>query len=153
MGKRLIKYTFSIIMSVFLVGAYPASSMAASSCPSVNGTTKPTGSSASTFTFNSQTCVWENSYYTWDPVTKVYTPKFPTTYTYNPADGQYEYTDWVYNTADGKYEPVVRVKPQPAQPAPTTQTTDPTSGAPGTTAPNSVTNTGANSTNGVSNSG
>ena len=70
---------------------------------SPTGQTSPNGPDASTFTYNSTTGLWENAYYTWDPVTHVTTPKSQQTYSYNPKTGMWDTTDWVFDAAAGKY--------------------------------------------------
>lgn len=72
-------------------------------CPSNTGTVKPTGASAGTYTFNSKTCLWQNSYYTWNALTGVYTPITPLVYTYDPTTGQWNSTQWVYDPVSNKY--------------------------------------------------
>lgn len=81
------------------------------------GPDKPNGADASTYTYNSSTGLWENAYYTWNPVTHQTTPKTPLTYSYNPTTGKWDTTEWVYNAAQGKYVPNVvsiSVNPNPA---------------------------------------
>lgn len=68
------------------------------------GPTKPPGSATNTYSFNESTGLWENDYYTWDPVTKQTKPKTPVDYSYNPATGQWDTTQWVYNPESGKYQ-------------------------------------------------
>lgn len=73
-------------------------------CPAVTGTTSPTGASASTFSFNQQTCIWENIYYTWSPITKSYTAKYDQTPKYNSVEDTWEHIVWDFNPAKGVYE-------------------------------------------------
>src|SRR5579859_869899 len=72
----------------------------------LTGILEPTGAAAGTYSYNYDTCLWENDYYTWSPVTKDYTPKYNTDYTLNPVTGKYETTRWVYNAAKDKFESI-----------------------------------------------
>lgn len=74
---------------------------------SSTGNNAPTGASAATYIYNSETGLWENDYYTWDPVTHLTTPKTPQTYSYNPETRMWDTTEWQYDTAAGKYVPNV----------------------------------------------
>jgi hypothetical protein len=67
------------------------------------GPTTPTGPDANTYTYNPATGLWENAYYTWDPVTHQTAPKTQPTYSYNPATGRWDTTEWVYSPEAGKY--------------------------------------------------
>ena len=69
------------------------------------GPVKPPGEAGKTYTYNSETGLWENDYYTWNPVTKQTAPKTPQTYSYNPETGKWDTTQWQYDTAAGKYIP------------------------------------------------
>jgi hypothetical protein len=71
------------------------------------GPTAPTGPDSNTYTYNPATGLWENAYYTWDPVTHKTAPKTPQTYSYNPATGMWDTTQWVYSPESGKYVPNV----------------------------------------------
>lgn len=85
-----------------------SSSTGATGTGSTNtGPKKPNGDSANTFTYNEATGLWENDYYTWNPKTKVTTPKTPQTYSYNPTTDHWDTTQYQYNAATGKYEPNV----------------------------------------------
>jgi len=91
---------------VFADGADPTAASASTSCTPVvatPGIKSPTGSDASTYTFNTCTGLWENQYYTWSPATKDYTPKTPYVYTCNTAQWDWTYTKWIYNPVAGKY--------------------------------------------------
>jgi len=91
---------------VFADGADPTAASASTSCTPVvatPGIKSPTGSDASTYTFNTCTGLWENQYYTWSPATKDYTPKTPYVYTCNTAQCDWTYTKWIYNPVAGKY--------------------------------------------------
>jgi hypothetical protein len=49
--------------------------------------------------------MWENAYYIWNPATGQTTPKTPQTYSYNPATGHWDTTNWIYDATQGKYVP------------------------------------------------
>ncbi len=98
--KKLMQKSFISALVLLQVGMFPAAAIAqeagadatapAPACPVASGTTMPTGSSASTFTFNANTCLWENAYYTWSPITKAYASISGNEYIYNPANGQWD---------------------------------------------------------------
>lgn len=123
-------------------------------CPPVNGTKSPTGSAARTFTYNPETCLYENDYYTWNPATKIYTPikdvelREPRL---NAEGTAYEHQQWEYSPAKGRYE--LRTISNPVTtitvPASATNTTAPSDGgARSQTIGNaSISNSGADSTN------
>ncbi|MBI4033842.1 hypothetical protein HY379_02470 [Candidatus Saccharibacteria bacterium] len=71
----------------------------------IRGPSEPNGVDANTYTYNSETGMWENEYYIWDPVTKQTKPKSPQTYSYNPETGMWDTTEWRYNPTTDKYEP------------------------------------------------
>jgi len=73
-------------------------------CPATEGTTSPTGVAASTYTFNTKTCLWTNQYYSWNPLTKVYTPNTPLVYTYDPTTNMYNSSQWVFDPVTNKYQ-------------------------------------------------
>lgn len=68
-----------------------------------NGVDRPTGAAAATFMYNDKTGLWENEYYTWDPVSKQTTPKSPAEYTYNPTTKQWDTSTWQYITSKSAY--------------------------------------------------
>lgn len=75
-----------------------------STCPKVTaGINRPAGAGSGTYTWNATTCLWENDYYTWDPVTKQYTPKTPLIYTYNPVTGLWDSQQWDFYSAKNAY--------------------------------------------------
>lgn len=97
--------------------ASPSPTTTTSNTASTPGPDKPNGADASTYTYNSSTGLWENAYYTWNPVTHQTAPKTPQTYSYNPATGKWDTTTYVYDAAQGKYVPNVAsmsVNPNPA---------------------------------------
>ncbi|MDB5160977.1 MAG: hypothetical protein JWO96_357 [Candidatus Saccharibacteria bacterium] len=92
-----------------------AAPAAATGTSSTAGSTPPTGPDAGTYSYNSQTGLWENAYYIWDPVTHQTKPKTPPTYSYNPATGKWDTTQWVFDAGAQKYVPnVVSVDQVPA---------------------------------------
>lgn len=97
---------------------------------SPTGPTSPGGASGNSYVYNSQTGLWENDYYTWDPVTHQTSPKYFTGYSYNPETGMWDTTKWVWDAAAGKYVPNTKsVK----------------------TNPNAINNSGPGSINGIGN--
>lgn len=64
---------------------------------------RPTGSAAHTFTYNFETGLWENEYYTWNPHTNVRTAKFAPEHTYNDQAGVWEIREWVYIASEKTY--------------------------------------------------
>ncbi len=104
-----------IIAAIILVAGYtlPAFADDPPACPAANGTNAPTGADAQAYSFNANTCLWENDYYTWNPVTKVTTAKYSQTYTYNNATGQWDYPIWLWNAAAGTYQQIILSATQP----------------------------------------
>lgn len=120
---RLLLRQFGFGMTIIVQGLFfPAlalnnqTTQAATACPTAYGTTRPTGSDAHTFTFNSTSCLWENQYYTWNPASKARTALYPQEYAYNPDTGRQERTRWVYSPAAGKYIDRIQVLPEPPAP-------------------------------------
>lgn len=76
------------------------------------GPQKPTGATASTFSLNKDTGMWENDYYIWDPATGQSRPKSVPDYFFDPATGTWSSQQWTYDPTTGKYEatPVVLSK-------------------------------------------
>ena len=64
-----------------------------------SGIKQPTGSDATTYTYNSCTGLWENPYYTWSPATQSATPKTPFMYTCDTTTWQWMTSIWTYNPA------------------------------------------------------
>ena len=73
--------------------------------PDSSGTNQPTGASASTYTYNSCTGLWENQYFTWSPATHTTTPKIPYQYTCNPSTWRWETTIWNYSPVKNSFYP------------------------------------------------
>lgn len=67
------------------------------------GIQQPTGAAAGTYSYNSCTGLWENAYYTWDPVTKAYTPKAPYIYSCDTTTWQWTTMQWVYSPVSRAY--------------------------------------------------
>ncbi len=70
-----------------------------------NGTNKPNGSASNTFSYNTETGLWENEHYYWDPISHQTKPKSSQTYSYNPSTGKWDTADWQFDPAAGKYTP------------------------------------------------
>ena len=68
-----------------------------------SGIKRPTGSDASTYTYNSCTGLWENAYYTWSPTSQVATPKTPLVFTCDTSTWRWATNVWVYDPAAGKF--------------------------------------------------
>lgn len=72
--------------------------------PNNPGTNRPTGSAAGTYKYNECTGLWENTYYTWSPITKDYTPKVPLVYSCNTSTWKWQAWSWEYSASGGNYE-------------------------------------------------
>jgi len=83
----------------------PADDSSATPPPPTQGPSSPPGPESDTYTYNPETGLWENSRYTWDPVTKQTQPKTTPTYSYNPDTGHWDTTEWIYDAPSGKYVP------------------------------------------------
>jgi len=144
--KFALKGFLTSVIATTLIAVYPISAFAAASVPSacgvpITGVTTPSGAAASTFTYDSDTCLWANTYYTWSPVTKTYTPNFDQPYTYNAATGLYDAPNWVYSAAAGAYQQT------------TISVAMPPAGAEVIGGPSSISNTGTGSDNTINNDG
>jgi len=91
--------------------------VAVSAAPTTETTTgpqAPTGASASTYSYNESSGLWENAQYTWSPTTQQTQPKTEPTYSYNPTTGMWDTTEWRYDAPSGKYvENIVSVPDLP----------------------------------------
>jgi hypothetical protein len=67
------------------------------------GPTSPTGADSTSYTYNPDTGLWENGYYSWNPATHQTSPTTPQSYSYNPATGMWDTTQWAYDAPSGKY--------------------------------------------------
>lgn len=85
--------------------AEPVTEPAPTTSTETQGPQSPPGAEADTYTFNETTGLWENSKYTWDPVTKQTSPKTAPTYSYNPETGHWDTTEWIYDAPSGTYVP------------------------------------------------
>ncbi len=74
--------------------------------PAPAGIQQPTGSDASTYTYNSCTGLWENPYYTWNPATQLATPKVPDVYTCNTITWKWVTKVWIYDPAAHAWDQV-----------------------------------------------
>lgn len=132
-----------VVVQTLFFPAFALANEEAQTCPSGNGTSKPTGSSSHTYSFNPESCLWENQYYTWNPVTKVKSPRYSQEYVYNPETNKMERTMWTYSAAKGKYISYVQVKPEPKPEEPKAESnTNPESGSNHVDELNSGSNTG-----------
>ncbi len=71
--------------------------------PAAQGPQQPTGDSATTYTFNASTGLWENNYYTWNPKTNQTQPKTSQTYSFNPQTRMWDTTEWLYDAPSHTY--------------------------------------------------
>ena len=155
--------TIGFSVAVFSEHALASESSDPIACPTYSGTTKPTGSSSSTFSFNPETCLWENAYYTWDPATKVRSAKYDQTPYLNAEGTAWEYVNWYYSPASGTYKkniisnPIVTEQPASNDDTSSGTTATPTnSGSPTGTqnssqGGHSIGNTGYDSDNTINN--
>jgi hypothetical protein len=121
-----VGFSRTVLADEAAAGDTAAATSLAPTCPVVTGTLAPTGVAAHTFVFvPAPACYWENDYYTWSPVTKVYTPKYDT-YVCDGA-GVCENVNWRYVSADGLYVETRTVVSTPT--TSTTTATTPTSSA------------------------
>src|SRR5579859_1679043 len=128
MRSRLVlfaKRTSLIVAATLMLVGYPATARAdttggsqttsaptstssttpATSSPTAPGPQAPTGADAKTYTYNPSTGLWENPYYTWNPVTGQTTPKTSQNYSYNPATGKWDTPDFKYDSSAASYVP------------------------------------------------
>jgi hypothetical protein len=119
----LLKKSFLSFTVVLLTAFFPGIAVAdpASTVPSVAADTdsqpcvappstqpgvhQPVGADAHTYTYNCDTGLWENTYYTFDPATGIVSikPAYAPTYAYNSSTGLFDTTTYVYNDPTGKY--------------------------------------------------
>ncbi len=67
------------------------------------GPTSPNGDSASTYSYNTQTGLWENEHFIWDPVNHLTRPKSSPSYAYNYLTGTWETSEWRYDAPTGRF--------------------------------------------------
>ena len=77
------------------------------------GITHPSGAAAITYTYNSDSGLWENDYYTWNPTTKETLPKQALEYTYNPSTGLWDSQVWEFHPNVDRYEQITVSVSQP----------------------------------------
>ncbi len=104
--KILLKQITSLIVALVISTATPVAVYADASDGSSSGSTgtsQPTGVAASTYHYNENTGLWENDHYTWNPTTKVTSPKDDQIYIYNPSTKLWDAQVWQYHTVQGVY--------------------------------------------------
>ena len=123
------KATTGLVIAVQLM-FFPAAAIAQETTdtatpPAVTtpGPQAPNGADAKTYHYNEATGLWENDYYTWDPVTKKTAPKDAPTYSYNPDTNHWDTTDHTFDPTTGTY--VERPTSVPDLPAGAKTTHDP----------------------------
>ncbi len=155
-----------VVQYAFAEGADSSTPSGDSSCtpitPATSGITSPTGSDAVTYTYNSCTGLWVNSYYTWSPATQTATPITPYVYSCDTNNWKWTYQKWVYDPASGTwYQITVTTANLPPDaiiatdslivcaPPPPTPTVSPDSTDPSNSDP-SISGSGSNSTGSTS---
>jgi hypothetical protein len=156
-SKKFIRSIFlsTALMFVAAISA-PAATIAAAGTSGC-ATTSPTGSWASTFTYDQTTGLYENQYYTWDPSTCLYsTSPSPQTFTYNWSTGLWDGSQWDYSPASNSWtlDPVSVTTPPdgatlitPPNPALQTQNTISNTGSGSDNSINGTNNSTTNNTN------
>ncbi len=125
--KQLIIYVFITVQLVALTSPMTAV-LYAQEAPAVDvipatveqaplasspGTQSPTGASAFTYTYNPESGLYENAYYTWNPSNRQTTPRFEPEHILNQETKMWEVKQWVFAPAKGGYEyRVVQTYPQ-----------------------------------------
>lgn len=165
MQSLLKRMTFASLAILLLFpgagwSAYAYAEEVDPSCTPVTASTgiqSPTGSDASTYTYDICTGLWKNTYYTWDPDTKITTPITPYIYTYNESTGKWDALKWTYSPAQESWHQTTFSVDQPpagsqtigGPPATSTSSTPSTTTGPDTTTSQNTTatsNTAINST-------
>lgn len=108
----------------------------------------PTSPDATAYTYNCESGMWESEHFIFNPATSATTPKIAPTYAYNVTTGGYDVTMYAWDATNNAYIATTQnvatpptgatVVGQPLAPTPTG---------------NSITNTGADSTNTIDNNG
>lgn len=130
--QSLLKRTLLSLAVVLLTAFFPGVAMAdttsattpvdnTSSQPCVApqstqpGVHQPVGADAATYTYNCDTGLWENTYYTFDPATGIVSikPAYAPAYAYNTATGMYDTTVYIYSAPLYKYVPTTLSVSQP----------------------------------------
>jgi hypothetical protein len=73
--------------------------------PVTQGPQEPTGPENTSYSYNKESGLWENQYYTWNPTTKLTSPKTEQTYSYNPATDKWDSTEFVFAPESKSYVP------------------------------------------------
>jgi hypothetical protein len=153
--RILIKSSYlSAALSLVTALGLPAlnySVAAADDCVPVTystGVHQPNGADAAAYTYDCPSNLWISAHFTYNPATGLTTANDPVVYTYNPATGAYESTYWVYNTPTANY--VARTLTVITPPAGATVIGAPAPAAPTDT---SISNTGPDSSNNITNDG
>lgn len=120
----LVAIVLLLFSPVVTFAATPSATTSTSAV--TTGPNKPQGPDASTYHFNQATGLWENDYYTWDPVTHETKPKTSPAYTYNPTTKTWDTSSWHYDPSSSKY--VAQPTPAPQQPTTTSSTAAKTTG-------------------------
>ena len=110
--KKTMFGTFAVLFGIMTSASL---SVAADTCtpPSAVGVNRPVGADAGTYTFDCTTGNWENSYYSYNPATRIITPLYTVVYTYNPTTSLYDYPDWIFNAPNNNYTEVTQSVAQP----------------------------------------
>lgn len=106
--KRSLCGLAALLILGFVPAPYALADSADSSAPTENascspvapaptGIKAPTGSDATTYTYNACTGLFENKYYTWNPATQQATPKTPLVYTCDTTTWQWVTKIWMYD--------------------------------------------------------
>ena len=153
--RGLISTVVTILGLVpFMTAGVAADSNTCTPPPAQAGVNRPVGADAGTYTYDCDTGLWQNGYYTFNPSNDVVTPTYAVVYTYNPSTGSYDYPDWIFNAPSNSYVEVTQSTAQPpagadvvGAPAPVTS---PSSSDPGS---DSISNTGPGSNNTINGDG
>lgn len=120
--KSVTKHSLIITSIILLTGtsiapvavfADDSSSPCTPPSSSQPGVHVPMGADAKTYTYNCSTGLWQNDYYTFDPLTATTTPTYPIVYTYDSTTGSYDYTTYTYDAPKGDYVPTTESIAQP----------------------------------------
>lgn len=104
---------FATAPYAFTVDADPSapSANASTDCtpvpPASSGIIAPTGSDASTYTYDPCTGLYSNQYYTWSPATQSATPITPYVYTCDTNNWDWTYLEWQYDPANQTWDQVL----------------------------------------------
>lgn len=143
-------------VAVFAQEAPPAEPVA---CVAPANMRQPTGSSAHMFTWNCDSNLWENAYYTWNTTNGVITPKFAPEHRFDEASNMWQVWQWQYVPPANAYQlqlvstyaPAAPTPPTPPVGGATIENTGPDSTNTITDANGTIQNTGPNSSNTIVN--